>query len=157
MDMAHQMSVDIGVAIAFAGLLLAGVQMWLGHKKQKFDNTLQVFDRLHERQAREDRFRVRQILEKATASPEGFEGLTPEERASLSSISSLFGFAGLLAQQDKIDMALLMSSFGHSIRYNHDRLGEYRAYRLSRKGGSSDTMWTHFDWIAAKARAYEAQ
>lgn len=151
------MGIDIGIAIALAGLLLAGTQLWLGQEKQKLDNTLQIFDRLHDRQAREDRFRVRQILERAKQSPDGFEGITPEERASLSGVSSLFGFAGLLAQRNKIDINLLMSSFGHSIRYNHDRLKEYRQYRLGRKGGAVDTMWTHFDWIAAKAREFEAK
>ena len=93
------MSIDVGVAIAFVGLLLAAIQIWLGQQKQKLDITLQIFDRLHDRQAREDRFRVRNILEKAKQFNDGFEGLSSEERASLSSISSLFGFAGLLAEK----------------------------------------------------------
>jgi hypothetical protein len=144
-------NVDPGLAIAFSGVLIAVVQLWLGYRRAILENTFKIFDRLQEKEARADRFEVGRILSDAENSPEGFRGISSNDRARLAGIGSTFGFAGLLARKGKVDLRLLVEFWGNSILYNHKRLQPYRDYRDKRFGSTEGTSWMHFDWLAQKA------
>lgn len=141
--------------VAFSAFLFNFIQSKSARKQQRIDNTWNLIHRLHERGDQEDRFRVEEMI--AEGSQKGFDKLSPAYQASLSRMSGTFGLIGYLGQRNKIDLEILMRTFGFSIQANHKHLQPYRKYRESLSGYPENNIWKDFDWLAETARAFSAK
>lgn len=153
---------DVRAFIALFGTLVVVVQIYLARRKEQFESTMWLFDRLQSPDAANARFKVRQLLAKARreqpddGSAEGFSAdleydfdkLHYKDRAQLASIGSLFGLAGLLYRRRRIHRRLFLEAWGNSVIVNFERLTPYMRWRDG-KLGRHRSLWRDFENLAA--------
>lgn len=148
---------DAAAMIGFAGIAIATIQLRQGHRRELIDGTFRIVEQLQSEQARQARFRVREINRKAEAFGWDFDRLESEERATLASVGSLFGFAGALCRSRRIDERMFLDFWANSVADNYRKLTRYREWRLSRFHDQHGSSWAHFDWIARRADRHLAR
>jgi hypothetical protein len=144
----------VGLAVAFVGVMIAGVQAHQGHRREITENTFRVVEGLQTEQARLARFRVRQINDLAEAMNWDFEKLDPGDRAMLASVGSSFGFAGAMCRAKRINERMFMDFWANSVVENHRKLSRYRIWRMKRFQDERGSSWAHFDWLAQRAERH---
>ena len=153
--------------VALFGILLTAILYWLGTRRNRMESTFEALKMLQDRDARNARFNLPSLLNKARENAnklpglppdeqaaQGFASLTPEERAAISSIATQFGLIGALAKRRRIYRSIVFESFASSIVTNHVRLKDYARWRSSRRPLSEGTGWTSFDWLANRAERF---
>ena len=150
--------IDPGVAIGVTGLLIAIIQIYIGHKRQISLNTFQIFELLHKPEFQVARFKVRHLLESCKQEKDGgilfnFDTLTSEEHAELSRTGSVFGYLGILYKKGLVDRQLVLETWAHSILLNYQRLKPYTDYRQSDKGRLGRAL-SGFEYIADASKRY---
>lgn len=144
------MTLDPGLAIAAAGVLITAVQLWLGQRQQRLDATFRLIELMQEESSRNARFELAEILK--SAGETDFGSLPPATRAKIASVGLLFGLAGFLARRRRIDVAAFLDAYGYSVVVNHQRLGPYARWRLGPRSTTRGSLWKDFDWLESRAR-----
>jgi hypothetical protein len=154
------MDIDVRVVIAGAAFALGLLQLYLAWRKERFESTMWIFERLQSPESTIARFRVRALLKKAkeragnlpagtTHEPEyDFAGMDDKDRAAMASIASLFGLAGLLFRLRRIDRRLFLDAWANSVLTNFERLRPYMKWRDARLG-QDNTLWREFESFSA--------
>lgn len=145
-------SIDSGVAIGASGLLIAGVQIWLGRHRERLETTLSLIRQLQETDARRARFLARRIMEKAAAQEGRFDALDSEERSLLSSVAGVYGLAGVLIRRRQLDQRLFLEMYGNSLIQNYKQLEPYRLWRRARYGSEEGSAWGQFEYAYRAAQ-----
>jgi hypothetical protein len=143
---------DAGWAIGASGLLISCVQLWLGDRRQRFDNTSRLIERFQARDARTDRFSIDRLMEKSGPSQD-FSLLSDEECAQLSGIAAMYGYAGLLMRRRRLVAEIFLDAYARSVVTNFKRLSTYRSWSDARLGGAG-ALWTHFEWLNDRAASH---
>lgn len=142
--------------VAMFGIVVTVLLFWLVAKRNRLEATFKTLEMLQQKDAREARFGLRALIS-ATAKHKGdFSKMTPEDRATASSIVLLFGFIGALGRRHRIELGIFFDSFASSVVINHERLRAYSEWRDSYRPYGDGTLWKDFDWLAAKAKRYLA-
>lgn len=144
-----------GVIVAAIALLFTVVQIYLAKRKERFESTMWLFERLQDPVATRARFRVENLMLKAQQAHQDkhntgghdFEALTYKERAELASIGGLMGVAGLLFRRGRIDRRLFLDAWASSVRRNYARLHPYMTWRDDLLG-PNNSLWREFGRIA---------
>ena len=149
------MALDGGDLIALAGvvvgIVIACTQWWFGRQRLRMEQTLDLLARLQEPEGRLARFRVTALLKKADDHG-GFETLSDEDRAEISSVASIFGLAGLLIENKQIDEDTFIEAYGRSVAGNFKKLEKYYSWNLERHKGTY-TLWSAFARLAVRVES----
>lgn len=146
------MSTIIGLLIALAACSITGIQYYGWIRKEVEFNTWNLLDLLHHRENQIDRLSVPKIIEKTKSIP--FAELEPEDRACLARTSGMFVLAGILAEQRRIDLRILLPIFSYSIQDNYKHLLKYREWRETLDGYPKQKAFDYFKELSEKARIF---
>lgn len=144
----------IVASIALFSIAVTCGQVWLGLRMQRLDATFRMVELMQDPGAREARFALRSMLEAVEGQPNGYAALTPTDRANISGIALLFGLAGSLARNGRIEIGIFLDAYGLSVVQNHKRLQRYAQWCGGQRVTANGSLWKDFDWIAARAEAY---
>lgn len=143
---------DPGFMIGAVGLLIAAIQIVLGIRRERFENTFRVIQWLQEPDVLRVRNRSRDIMAAAKELQYDFYKLSVDDRAALSGLANLFGFVGLLAQKNLIQRNLIVEGWARHVIATYERLGPYFEWRRTMPGG--DSLRPHFEWLTAQCQRY---
>ena len=141
------------VGVGVFGIAVTLILFWLGDRRNRMEATFKIIEMLQESDARDARFELPDILSEA-ANNGGFAALSAKQRAKISSIALLFGFAGSLSRRKRIYLPIFLDSFASSVTINHYRIAEYAAWRQSFRPFKEGSLWKDFDWLAEKTTEY---
>jgi len=146
------MSIDpAAAAIGVVGIVLTLTQVYFNRKRHVSEETFRIIEKLNSHEARLARFQVGDVLELAEQNESDFGKLKDEDLVTLSSVSALFGYVGLLADRKKIETNLIIELWGGVIQSNWKKLTPYREYWESRFG-SAIGQWKYFEQLAGRCK-----
>jgi len=142
------------VVVALTGIVVTLLLFWLTARRNRLEATFKTIELMQEKDARNARFALQDLLAPAETNAEGFAGLSPETRATISSIATQFGFIGSLARRRCIYLGIFFESFASSVVLNHRRLRPFAAWRQTIRGLTDGSLWRDFDWLAVRAERF---
>jgi hypothetical protein len=144
------------VVVGAFGIIVTIILFWFGYQRNRIEATFKALELLQEKDVRDARFGLRDMMRGVVAKGDGYSSLSAEDRAKLSSIVLSFGFIGALGRRNRIDLRIFLDAFASSVMVNHERLRDYTAWRDSYRSVKDGTLWKDFDWLAHQAHRYLA-
>ncbi|MCX7357534.1 MAG: hypothetical protein NT015_05245 [Alphaproteobacteria bacterium] len=143
---------DPGAVIGIFGLAAVLVQLYLGRRRERFENTLRIVERLEHPSIIEHRHLVKSLAEKCEGGKISAANLAPNEQVACTEISKLLGLVGYMARRRQIDRDIIIAAWARHILQNYLRLELYLHQRDRLIGGMG--FLEDFHWLADRAARY---
>jgi hypothetical protein len=146
------LQLDPGAVIGVTGLVIVMVQLYLGRRRERFENTMRVIERLEHPAIIEHRHLVKALAERCEGGKISAANLAQPEQVACTEISKLFGLVGYLARRNQVDRDIIVSAWARHILQNYLRLELYLHQRDRLIGGMG--FLDDFHWLADRAARY---
>jgi len=143
---------DPGVVIGVTGLVIVLVQLYLGRRRERFENTIRIVERLEHPSIIEHRHLVKALAQTSPGGKISAANLAPPDQVACTEISKLFGLVGYLARRNQIDRDVIVAAWARHILQNFLRLEVYLHQRDRLIGGMG--FIEDFHWLAERAAQY---
>ena len=143
---------DQKLTVLFGGVAaaIAAIQIYYNERRAIADQTHELLSKFNDKEFRIARMNMHRYIEKAEING-GYDVLNDDEKNQLSSVVSMFSYAGVLISKNRIDEKLFLNLWGDVADYSWRELSGYMYYRM-KKARSQGNQWKYFECLVESAR-----